>query len=39
MNAFFDEYRTQIKIALMLNFQYRTAMLIWLIGLVLEPLI
>ena len=39
MNALVDEYRTQIKIALMLNFQYRAAMVIWLIGLVLEPLI
>jgi ABC-type uncharacterized transport system permease subunit len=37
MNAFLDEYRTQAKIALLLNLQYRTAMLIWLIGLVLEP--
>lgn len=39
MNTFGDKYRTQSKIALMLNFQYRTAMAIWLIGLVLEPLV
>ena len=39
MNALFTFYRAQFKISLEVQFQYRAAMVIWMIGLVLEPII
>jgi hypothetical protein len=34
-----DEYRIRLRTIMLLQFQYRVALVIWLIGLVLEPLI
>ena len=39
MSAWLDIYRTQLKRAMAINLQYRVAMLIWLIGMVVEPVI
>ena len=39
MIALWGYYRAQIKTAMAVQFQYRVAMIIWMIGLVLEPVI
>ena len=39
MNAFLDEYRIRLRTIMLLQLQYRVALVVWLIGLVLEPLI
>lgn len=39
MTALLQIYRAQIRNSLVLQFQYRAAMVIWMIGLVLEPII
>jgi ABC-2 type transport system permease protein len=39
MMGLFDYYRAQIKTTFAVQFQYRVAMVIWMIGLVLEPVI
>ena len=38
MTAFFSIYRGYVRTALVVQFQYRIAMLIWLLGGVIEPL-
>ncbi len=39
MRHLFEIYRQQFKVMTALNLQYRVAMVIWLLGLVLEPVI
>lgn len=39
MSAFLEYYWTQLKTSLAIQFQYRVAMLIWLIGMVVEPVV
>jgi ABC-2 type transport system permease protein len=39
MKAFIEIYYTQLKTSLVVQFQYRAAMVIWMIGRIIEPLI
>jgi ABC-2 type transport system permease protein len=39
MNAFLDLYRAQFRTTIAVQFQYRAALVIWLIGMVLDPVI
>ena len=39
MRALFEAYRAEFRTTLVVQLQYRAALIIWLIGLVLEPLI
>jgi ABC-2 type transport system permease protein len=39
MKAYLEIYYTQLKISLAVQFQYRVAMAIWMIGRIIEPLI
>jgi len=39
MKALFEIYYAQLKTSLVVQFQYRAAMIIWLIGRVIEPLV
>jgi ABC-2 type transport system permease protein len=39
MNALIDQYRTRLKTTIITFLQYRVAMVIWLLGTVLEPVI